>query len=448
MPKFLLALQEGGGDSPPLVSIAGALVRAGHQVTALADPVLRPEVEAAGVAYLPWPSAHQRTTFDPSEDFARDWEPRTPLGKFKRFRDHMAFGPSPGYARDVAAQVEHDRPDAVIATVVGFGAQAGAEAMGVPVVPVLTTSYLIAGKGGVPYGSGMFPPTNRLQRAQQSTLDRVALRLWRTGNPALNAAREEVGLQPLRHPFEQLDRAPRLLVLTSPSFDFPVERLPDNVRYVGPRLDDPEWVGEWTPPPGDDPLVLVGLSSTYMAQEDMLQRIATALGRLPVRALVTLGPAVSSPGIDAPDNVTVVQSAPHARVLEHAAAVISHGGHGTTIKALAAGVPVLAMPMGRDQPDNAARLAHSGAGLRLKPSAKPAAIADAVAELIRDESYARAARRIAEAIRTELASDRAVAELEAVAGADRAAALSACGLDSAARKQSGSPFPPASIRTG
>ncbi len=173
--------------------------------------------------------------------------------------------------------------------------------------------------------------------------------------------------------------------------------------------------GEWSPPPGDDPLVLVGLSSTYMAQEALLQRIADALGRLPVRGLITLGPAVESPGLITPENVTVVQSAPHARVLEHASAVISHGGHGTVIKALAAGVPALAMPLGRDQPDNAARLRHSGAGLDLKPSAEPAAIADAVAELLRDERYAAAARRIAAVIREETATDLAVAELESVA---------------------------------
>jgi len=415
MSKFLIALQEGGGDTPPIVSVARGLVDAGHDVSALADPVLRPEVDAAGVRYLPWNEAHARTTFAAEEDFARDWEPRTPLGKFKRFREHIAFGPSTGYARDVAAQIERDRPDAVVATAVGFGAQAGAEAGGVPFVPVLTTSYLIAGTGGVPYGSGLTPPHNALDRARQSVLDRVALKLWATGAPALNEARRAVGLAPVDHPFEQFARAARFLVLTSRSFDFPVERLPANVRYVGPRLADPEWVGGWSPPPGDEPLVLVGLSSTYMAQEDLLQRIADGLRQLPVRGLITLGPAVESPELTTPENVTVVQSAPHAQVLEHASAVISHGGHGTLIKALAAGVPALAMPLGRDQPDNAARLEHSGAGLKLKPSAKPAAIAAAVSELLRDERYSAAAGRIAAAIRDETATDLAVAELEFVA---------------------------------
>ena len=415
MAKFLLALQEGGGDTPPLVSVAGALVAAGHEVKALADPVLRPEVERAGVTYRPWTTAHVRTTFAAHEDFARDWEPRTPLGKFKRFRDHMAFGPSTEYARDMKAEIERDRPDVVIATAIGFGAAAGAEAAGVPLVSVLTTIYVIAGTGAVPYGAGLMPPSGVLGRAGHGALDRMAMRLWRTGAADLNRARAAVGLEPVDHPFDQVNAADRFLVLTSQSFDFPVPRPPANVRFVGPRLGDPEWAGDWSPPPGDDPLVLVGLSSTYMAQEDLFRRIAQALGRLPVRGLITLGPAVDVPDLDPPPNVTVVRSAPHAQALEHASVAISHGGHGTTIKALAAGVPTLVMPLGRDQPDIGARVEYSGAGLRLKQGAKPEAIAAAVADLLEDPGYRESARRMAAAIRQDTATDMAVAELEAVA---------------------------------
>ena len=80
--------------------------------------------------------------------------------------------------------------------------------------------------------------------------------------------------------------------------------------------------------------------------------------------------------------MTVVERAPHSEVLRHASAVVTHAGHGTVIKALAAGVPVVALPLGRDQLDNAARVAHHGAGLRLKPDAKPEAIAKAVRRVL------------------------------------------------------------------
>jgi MGT family glycosyltransferase len=194
------------------------------------------------------------------------------------------------------------------------------------------------------------------------------------------------------------------------------------VRVVGPRLDDPAWVGDWTPPAGDDPLVLVGMSSTYMDHADVLQRVTTALGRLRVRGVVTTGPSIPVEAIEAPANVTVVERAPHREVLRHASAVVTHAGHGTVIKALAAGVPVVALPLGRDQLDNAARVAHHGAGLRLKPNAKPDAIAKALRRVLDDPAFAANAERLAAAIAAETAEDRAAQELEALASLDSAAA--------------------------
>ena len=66
--------------------------------------------------------------------------------------------------------------------------------------------------------------------------------MWNGHLAPLNAARAELGLAPLSGVWEQLDHAERVLVLSSPAFDFPAQ-LPDNVRYVGPRFDDPAWAG-------------------------------------------------------------------------------------------------------------------------------------------------------------------------------------------------------------
>jgi UDP:flavonoid glycosyltransferase YjiC (YdhE family) len=60
------------------------------------------------------------------------------------------------------------------------------------------------------------------------------------------------------------------------------------------------------------------MSSTYQEQYDSLERVAAALADLPVRGLVTAGPALDAAAISAPPNVTVVQSTPHNQVLPHA----------------------------------------------------------------------------------------------------------------------------------
>jgi UDP:flavonoid glycosyltransferase YjiC (YdhE family) len=85
------------------------------------------------------------------------------------------------------------------------------------------------------------------------------------------------------------------------------------------------------------------------------------------------------------------------------------------IKALAAGVPVIAMPLGRDQLDNAARVTHHGAGLKLKPKASADAIAKALRRVLDEPSFAANAERLAAAIAVETARDLAAEELETLA---------------------------------
>ena len=119
---------------------------------------------------------------------------------------------------------------------------------------------------------------------------------------------------------------------------------------VGPQLDDPVWAAEQTwRRPGSEPLVLVATSSIFQHQTGLLQRIAQGLGTLRVPGLITTGQAVDPQEIQAPPNVEVVQAAPHRQVLAEASIVVTHARHGTVLKALAAGVPLVCVPMGRDQ---------------------------------------------------------------------------------------------------
>ena len=236
--------------------------------------------------------------------------------------------------------------------------------------------------------------------------------------PALNETRRQHGLPELAAFFDQALRCDALLVLSSAAFDFASPFAPPHARYVGPVLDDPEWAAApWTPPwPADnrDPLVLVGFSSTFQDQGPVLRNVVRALAALPVRALVTLGEMLPDGEVQSSGSVVVVRSAPHAVVLKYASVAITHCGHGTTMKALAAGVPMLCMPMGRAQPDTAARVVHAGAGVRLSPSANSAAVARAVTALLHDERYRANARKLATTIAEELRTSDVVAELERI----------------------------------
>lgn len=152
-----------------------------------------------------------------------------------------------------------------------------------------------------------------------------------------------------------------------------------------------------------------------MAQEQVLARAIDGLGRLAARVLVTTGPAIDPASLRAAGNIAVVRSAPHAQLFPGAAVVVTHAGMGTVTRALAAGVPLVCLPMGRDQLDIAARVVYAGAGIRLRPSAKPDAIRAAVERAIGEPSFRTAAQRIGATITADSAAQRGLAELEALA---------------------------------
>jgi MGT family glycosyltransferase len=296
-----------------------------------------------------------------------------------------------------------------------LGPMLAAEAEGIPGVLLTSTVYMLPAPGVPPFGPGFQPARGPLGRVRDRLFGALGRKGWEKGLDALNAGRAEHGLAPLDSVFDQYERAERLLVLSSAALDFEATALPASVRHVGPRLDDIHGTEPWTAPEGADPLVLVGLSTTYQDQLPVLQRVVDALGRLPVRALVTTGEPVDPAALDAAPNVEVVRTAPHSEVLREAAAVVTHAGHGTVVKALAQGVPLVCLPMGRDQAEVAARVVAAGAGLRVKPKASPDAIGRAVARVLGEPSFRTAAERLRDAIAAEHADDLAVAELERVA---------------------------------
>ena len=409
---YLFALVDGGGTVPPELGTVRRLVGRGHRVTVLAEDSMAPDVAATGADYVPWTTAPNRASRLPQDDPYRDWECKTPFALLDRLLDTQFAGPAAAYAADVGAAIERRRPDLVVCSMFATGAMIAAEAAGVPYDVLLCNCYLLPAPGMPPFGLGLRPAKGRLGRVRDRAATSFSARLWARGLPRINEVRAIHGLEPITDFFEPVGRARRVLVLTSQDFDFPA-RLPDNVRYVGPVLDDPAWAtGDWTPPPGDEPLVLVGLSSTFQDQIGTLQRIVSGLATLPLRAIVTTGPAVDPAEVDAPERIRVVRSAPHSEVLDQAAAVITHGGHGTVARALAAGVPLVVMHHGRDQADNAVRVTTRGAGLSISRRAKPDEIAAAVRRLLDDESFRHGARRLGDAFRRDAASGRLVAELE------------------------------------
>jgi UDP:flavonoid glycosyltransferase YjiC (YdhE family) len=418
--EFLFVLWAGGGNVPPQLTLARRLVARGHQVRMLGPAVLRESIEAAGIEFEPYRETPEHDESVPERSLVRDFEARSKAAAFAAARDNLVAAMARPVAADVLTTLERRPADVVAFDFVLFGSLFAAEKAAVPAAMLIHTIYPFPAPGLPPYGMGWTPmggPLGRLREAVGRLIFRQVYE--RPLLPHFNAVRADLGLQPLGTFDQLIQRVDRALVLTSPAFDFPA-CLPPNAEYVGPQLNPPAptqtWESPW--PAGDDrPLVVVGLSTTHQAHDALLERIVAALATLPVRVLVTTGGATlrETP----PANVYVARFVPHARVLPEAAAVVTHAGLGTVHAALAHGLPLVCLPIGRDQPDNAARVQWHGAGLRLSPKSSPAVIRAAVERVLGDPAFAASARRLAAAFVDERPAERGPTALEAVAGNSR-----------------------------
>jgi MGT family glycosyltransferase len=414
MNSYLFTLVDGGGTVPPETGAARRLVQRGHRVEVLAEDSMLKEVQATGAPFRPWTRGFNRPDRRPEHDPFRDWEIRTPLQLFSRMLDGVLAGPAPGYAADVTETLRDYRPDLVVCSFFALGAMVAAEAAGLPYYVLMPNIYGLPAPGMPPLGLGTRPAANQVAKIRDRVVSTMVKRQWNKGLDQINALRKSHGLKPIADFWDQVRQANKVLVLTSRSFDFPAE-LPASVRYVGPVLDDPAWADEpWMPPAGANPLVLVAMSSTFQNQVGILQLCIDALGLLPVRGVVTTGLAVDPTELRPAPNVSVIASAPHSEVLKHARVVLTHGGHGTVVRALAGGIPMVLIPQGRDQADTAVRVASRGAGVTLKSGTAPKTIGDAVTRVLADPAYRDAAERLGACIREDAASGALVTELEDV----------------------------------
>jgi MGT family glycosyltransferase len=405
--NFLFTTWEGGGNIAPAITVARKLLQRGHRVRFMSDRANREDAEAAGLAFRPWREAPSRPDRSPASCPIRDWEAAAPQEGITRLMDKIMFGPALEYARDVLAELEREAADVVVTSEMLAGVMAACESRDQPFA-VLAANLCLFPLPGMPvFGPALPPPRTPKEEALHTQIREGTVKMFDHGLNGLNRARLALGLVPLPSAVEQINAAELYLLATSRAFDFPVKKLPKQIRYVGPQLGEPAWAKGWSSPwPASDrrPLVLVGFSTTFQNHAAVLQKVIDAMASLPVRTLVTLGQIAAEAVRPAP-NCALVPSASHDALMREAALVVTHGGHGTVMRALAHHQPMLIMPHGRDQDENAIRVTERGAGLKLPAAATVAEIEIAVRRLLKDSSFAKAARNLGLAIAAETRED-------------------------------------------
>lgn len=170
----------------------------------------------------------------------------------------------------------------------------------------------------------------------------------------------------------------------------------------------------WAPADDARPLVYVTFGTIVGSVAEFRSVYRTALDAvadLPVRALLTTGRSIEAGSLGAiPANVHVEQWVPQREVLPRAAAVVCHGGSGTLLGALAAGLPLVVIGLGADQPHNGELVATAGAGLALtKPDAS--ALRAAIQRALNEPELRRQAHKLADEIAAMPTIDDAVEQL-------------------------------------
>jgi UDP:flavonoid glycosyltransferase YjiC (YdhE family) len=389
------------GNAPPQLAVTRLLVERGHQVRVLGHSAARERIELTGAEFVEFRTMAPDLDITRREtDVLRDWEARTTLGAGINLLKHGLFGLTLGGERDCARQIEQWPPDVVLLDWMLVGAAVAAEGAGLPAVALVHCPYPLPVDGSPPLFGGLRPMGGPLGALRDRVLNRGATRVYARGLPVLNKARREQGLAPLGNWADQLLGVREICVMSAPELDFSSRgALPGNVSYVGPSFEPypHEWSSPW-PETNEDPLVVVSFSTSYMNQTALAQRVLDALAGLPVRALLTAGPALDTNALRIPDSARTVSYVPHRSVFPHAALVVSHAGWQTINAALADGVPLLCVPDGRDQPDNAARVVAAGAGMRVSKTASPQKLRRAIASALGDPSLRQGARAMAEAL--------------------------------------------------
>ena len=209
----------------------------------------------------------------------------------------------------------------------------------------------------------------------------------------MNVTRERLGLPPLERFHGGISES-LALVGTYPQLEYPRE-WPAGTHVTGPLFfelpAEPVEV-----PEGPEPLVVVAPSTAQDRECELVRATLAGLADEPVRVLATTNRREPTEPIEVPANAVLTDWLPYSQVMPQADLVISHGGHGTVVRALHSGAPVLCCPAGGDMGENGARVSWAGAGLSLPRRLVSArGVRVATRRVLGDPGYLNKAREIA-----------------------------------------------------
>jgi UDP:flavonoid glycosyltransferase YjiC (YdhE family) len=379
------------GHAFPMLALGGALVARGHDVELQTWRRWEEHAVAAGMTFAAAPEYQVFPT---------------------RERPLKPYEAAARAARETVPSVEAFAPDLAVADILTPAPALAAELCRVPVATLVPHVHPWSAPGFPPYAVGARLPRTGIGRRAWRRFDPLVAKGLAQGRDEYNGCRARLGLPPLPGLHTGLSRL-RTLVATLPQLEYPRVWEPW-LRVTGPLLWEPPEGERVAPPPGDGPVVLIAPSTAQDPEQVLLRASLAGLAGAPVRVIATYNGRDPGP-IAVPGNAVLVPWLSYAKTMPGCDLVVTHGGHGTLVRALACGCPVVVCPAGGDMGENAARADWAGVGVRLpRRLLGPRALRLAAGRALRDAGMRDRARAVAAWVAAHDGADAAARELEAL----------------------------------
>lgn len=357
MKTALIYTSPARGHLYPMMDIAIKLKEEGYRVVIQTLSAERSNVESEGLVHLSISPEIERITLD-------DYKEKSPISQIKAtFRSWLSRAPHE--IEDLRESCNKFSPDLLIIDANTWGGSAFAESRNETWAMFMPYCLPVSSRDTPAFGPGFHPPTNTFHRVRDRIMNGMVNGAVRGIIKEYNQLRENVGVSKLTQYQEIFERPPLVLYRTAEPFDYPRAEMPENILPVGPGLwappsETPDWIEEMP-----ETRILVTVSTEMQNDRAIIETAIDALADMDLSLIITTAALNPDSFESRGENVRIVRYLPHSTVIPKMDLVITHGGMGTTQRALAAGVPVCVVPWGRDQNETARRVEVSGAGTML-----------------------------------------------------------------------------------
>jgi UDP:flavonoid glycosyltransferase YjiC (YdhE family) len=356
MSRLAWACWDGGGNLPPSLGIARELRSRGHDVRFYGRPEMVPRVRAAGLDAVALESAYSVV-----DRF--DFHPQATV---------FGYTSSPVVGAELTDRIRDDSPDAVVIDAMFAAALEVAPEFGRPAAVMLHTFLY------------------------------HLVEMWRGNFRMQSESRERAGFPPLASVDRLWGDRERLHVNTAGALD--AAPTPDwaHVSHGAPVLYCEARMSAPLPEiPTSRDVILVSYSTVPEQRSvERLQRTLDALADLPAHVLACTGGTIDAASLEVPANADILGPSDHDALMARARVVVGHGGHGTTMRALRAGLPMVCIPAtGGDQAPISRLIDEWGVGRALRQDSDRDAIRRAVVDVLESPQFAAEAQQRGAAIR-------------------------------------------------